>query len=488
MVVYLKALLLLLLFTVAFTAEEEDELVFTFLVTRHGARSPAEELPADAKITEDKFKIYIGDLTASGERQHYLEGVELQKIYEEQGTITKPFDPREFHVVSTNFNRTIMSAYSQLLGYFPLGSLPELSKARNNKADPPFTVKGLSSMKRKLGTKATAENFQPVPIHVSNIDEIMLMMDKGFCPYQTELRKQYTESNEWSELNDKYQKVLFPELHKNFGIKEENLDFTTSYPYIDNYYSAWFEQMEIPNELSKDAKDQVDDILRDGLYEGFFGMDLAVRLATTKFFDLVKETLGQKINAILEKEGTPEFYEQLKYMYISAHDSSLTAIMSGLLQKQEEQAYFASNIIFELRRKKSSNANDLSDFTVALKWNGKKLNWATETCTSHACPFPAVKEFLESRMYQGDLEAVCQNGLSSSSSIWLWILLAVAIFIALANIGYFAIRGLSRKDSGENSKGNYSSFTDEEQHVKNEINKSSSSTTPASRYIDEDFD
>ena len=97
---------------------------------------------------------------------------------------------------------------------------------------------------------------------------MMRGMDKDVCPYQSVLRHKYEETGDWQKLNEKYQERLFPEISEKFGADEESLNFTSVYPYIDNYYSAYFDQMEIPNDISPEAKKDVDDVLRDGLYEG----------------------------------------------------------------------------------------------------------------------------------------------------------------------------------------------------------------------------
>ena len=65
--------------------------------------------------------------------------------------------------------------------------------------------------------------------------------------------------------------------------------------------------MEIVNKISDDAQKQVNDILRDGLYEGYYGLDLAVRFATSRFFkvpqcssrffNFIHSTLDRKIEA-----------------------------------------------------------------------------------------------------------------------------------------------------------------------------------------------
>jgi hypothetical protein len=341
-----------------------------------------------------------------------------------------------------------------------------------------------------LGTSATLFEFQPVPIHVGNIDSMMRGMDHDICPYQSTLRSNFVGTDGWNDLNARYQKSLFPEMEENWNISAKSLDFTSSYQYIDNYYSAWFEQMTIPNKLSKEAKTEVDMILRDGLYQGFFGMDLAVRLATTRFFNFLHTTLQLKIGAILEEEGIPSFYEEIKFMYLSAHDSSLTAFLSGLLQKQDDQMFFASSLLIELYQSEDEPFGNNSDFWVTMKINDKTISIGTEEVCGKMCQFQTVKDFLISREYKGDIDTICQEGESSSSSsasVWLWLLFATALFVFLSIAGYFITRTVfMTKIKGE---GHTMMIDEERDFDKAGLNTSHSNATPAtSRVITDDGD
>lgn len=44
--------------------------------------------------------------------------------------------------MSTDFNRTIMSAYSEIIGYFPLGKVKNLTNDETIHAKPPFAFDG----------------------------------------------------------------------------------------------------------------------------------------------------------------------------------------------------------------------------------------------------------------------------------------------------------------------------------------------------------
>lgn len=340
-----------------------------------------------------------------------------------------------------------------------------------------------------LGTSATLFEFQPIPIHVGNIDAMMRGMDSDICPYQSTLRSKFVGSGSWNDLNNHYQKSLFPEMEENWNVTAETLDFTTSYEYIDNYYSAWFDQMTIPNELSKEAKTEVDMILRDGLYQGFFSIDLAVRLATTRFFNFLHTTLQLKIGAILEKDGIPSFYEEIKFMYLSAHDSSLTAFLSGLLQKQDTQMFFASSLLIELYQTKDAAFKNNTDFWVVMKINNKTINIGTEKVCGKICQFETVKNFLISREYKGDIDKICQEGEPSSLSatVWLWLLFATALFVFLSIGGYFITRTVFMKQKADE----HSLMVDDDERAydKAGLNTSHSNATPAtSRVITDDGD
>ena len=413
------------------------------IVTRHGARSPTTPRPTNSTIHFNAWDIYQGDHTQSGNRQHYLLGVKQRKTYVDSGFLSPTYNPKEFMIMSTDFNRTIMSAYSELLGYYPLGSVSNLDDNQKANAVPPFNFNGKDAAVKELGVSPTKYGFQPIPIHVGDIDPMMRGMDSDICPYQSSLRHKYIGSDDWKDVNKKYQDILFKEMISKWNANGATLDFSSAYPYIDNYYSAWFDQMELVNKINDDAQKQVDLILRDGLYEGFYGLDLAVRLATTRFFNFISSTLDNKIGAMSGTKNTTEFYKDIKVMYLSAHDSTLSAIMSGLYQKQPEQVYFASNFKVELYE--ASDTAGKKSYSVRMLFNEKPFNVGTNnTCAQVDCPYETVKSFLKSREYDGDLNDICfnggnENGNSDAAKAWLIVLLITVILIILLNIGYFVI-------------------------------------------------
>lgn len=277
-------------------------------------------------------------------------------------------------------------------------------------------------------------------------------MDDDICLYEKELRHDYEKTDAWKEVNDKYQEVLFPEMSEKWGVKKEDLNFTTAYTFIDQYESAHFNKSHIKNDLSPEALKQEDMILRDGLYEGFFGQDIATRLATSRFFSYIRNTFDRKIKT-LQGEADPEleFYKELKLLYLSAHDSTVAAIMTALNQAQEKAVPFATYLIVELYLKHQRDGSDPSHYYLVWYYNGERLHiGGTDVCTETKCDYPIASDYFQSREFDGDIDDVCANGLSESNSAakdWILVLIFVAIAIVVILILYFVIASWLRKRS-----------------------------------------
>ena len=116
-----KIINILLLFCICdkfFLKEDSNEkLLFVLEHFRHGARGAYKLF--DYKNWKDLLKENWkgpGELTSLGMRQHYLLGKSVRNKY--KNFIGNEFNPNEIYIISTNVNRTLMSAYSNLLGMY----------------------------------------------------------------------------------------------------------------------------------------------------------------------------------------------------------------------------------------------------------------------------------------------------------------------------------------------------------------------------------
>ena len=119
----------------------------------------------------------------------------------ENTLLSTTYTPEEFYFVSSTSNRTMMSAQSELIGYYPMGEGPTLDTPEEiTDAVPPFpheTDPGLANF-------ALPEGYQPTPIHIRSsgmYDKILRAMDGDICPYQGTIRTDYLETEQYSQLN-----------------------------------------------------------------------------------------------------------------------------------------------------------------------------------------------------------------------------------------------------------------------------------------------
>uniref|UniRef100_A0A7N5K906 acid phosphatase n=1 Tax=Ailuropoda melanoleuca TaxID=9646 RepID=A0A7N5K906_AILME len=117
------------------------ELKFVTLVFRHGDRSPIETFPNDP-IKESSWPQGFGQLTQLGMEQHYELGQYIRKRY--RNFLNESYKHEQVYIQSTDVDRTLMSAMTNLAGLFP----PE----------------GISVWNPSL-------LWQPIPVHTLSLSE-----------------------------------------------------------------------------------------------------------------------------------------------------------------------------------------------------------------------------------------------------------------------------------------------------------------------------
>ena len=138
-----------------------SKIIMVMEIFRHGAREPVFDYWNARSFRE------FGELTPVGMHQHYVLGQNLRKIYiNDAKLLSIRYKPEELYVRSTDLNRTIVSAISQLYGLYPLMDGPILPKGiRKNLILPPFM--GLEKKKGKRlwnDSFGLDKGFQPIPV------------------------------------------------------------------------------------------------------------------------------------------------------------------------------------------------------------------------------------------------------------------------------------------------------------------------------------
>uniref|UniRef100_A0A8C0MG94 acid phosphatase n=1 Tax=Canis lupus familiaris TaxID=9615 RepID=A0A8C0MG94_CANLF len=173
------------------------ELKFVTLVFRHGDRSPIETFPNDP-IKEASWPQGFGQLTQLGMEQHYELGQYIKKRYGK--FLNESYKREQVYIQSTDVDRTLMSAMTNLAGLFP----PE----------------GISIWNPSLP-------WQPIPVHTLSLSEDRLLyLPFRDCPRFKELTEETLKSEE-------FQKRLHP--YKDFI---ETLPTLTGY-HTQDLFGMW---------------------------------------------------------------------------------------------------------------------------------------------------------------------------------------------------------------------------------------------------------
>ncbi|XP_059519943.1 prostatic acid phosphatase isoform X8 [Myotis daubentonii] len=146
------------------------ELKFVTLVFRHGDRSPIETFPNDP-IKEASWPQGFGQLTQLGMEQHYELGEYIRKRYGK--FLNESYKHQQVYVRSTDIDRTLMSAMTNLAALFP----PE----------------GISLWNPNLP-------WQPIPVHtVPLVEDRLLFLPFKNCPRFQELESETLKSEEFQK-------------------------------------------------------------------------------------------------------------------------------------------------------------------------------------------------------------------------------------------------------------------------------------------------
>uniref|UniRef100_A0A914UN40 acid phosphatase n=1 Tax=Plectus sambesii TaxID=2011161 RepID=A0A914UN40_9BILA len=170
---------LLLLFLDISKSDATLTLKFVHAIWRHGDRSPSSTFPTDKGNNESTWPQGWGELTQEGMRQHYALGKLLRQRYD--GFLSRAYSQYEIYVRSTSYNRTIMSAMSNMAGLYE----PEGDQVWNKDI-----------------------KWQPIPIHsIPREDDPMLWMDKE-CPNEAKMYAKVKKLPEVKKIEQEYGDLL----------------------------------------------------------------------------------------------------------------------------------------------------------------------------------------------------------------------------------------------------------------------------------------
>ena len=182
-------------------AGAKEKLIFSVTIIRHGDRTPYAELVN--KQFNHLWKEGIGELTPIGMNQEYMLGCYFRERYVRNFKLLSfNYEYNKIYALSTDYNRTIMSAQSFLTGLYPPGTGPKLDN----------------------GNYALPFGYQLIPVRTIPTDQKNLINPEKYDnTIYNELMEKYAFTQKiWIDENNK-QSENFNRWSEIFGFKVNSL-------------------------------------------------------------------------------------------------------------------------------------------------------------------------------------------------------------------------------------------------------------------------
>ena len=339
---------LFLLYLIVKIICQDEEIYFALTHFRHGINSPLFLNKENKDIFGNEWKDGPGELTLNGVKQHYLIGLRNKNRY--RNLLNYEYKSKEILVYSTNLNRTIMSAQSQLLGMY-------------NQIHYDFQIiKGENKIPYDLSKINYNENFNyyPVPINtyeekrINNKIKMIKVLDyvwprkckKNLDKINKNLNNETLIKSIVTKIIDNY----FNESMKTKSLKQNyrNVNIFCQ-AIISNYYEKKTIEKFKDNieKVEKDCED-FEYYKRRDIEQNYYAKDsgtITMSLLIDNILYWMKYRI--KTKTLDETAGYP------KYVMYSGHDTTLIAMQRFLkdsLNIEFSYTPFASSQFFELRK------------------------------------------------------------------------------------------------------------------------------------------
>ena len=367
-------------------SQSNDKLIFVMTHFRHGARSPAIIKNNMDDIGEEWLN--PGELTAIGERMHYLLGFRNRLRYiNEKKLLSEKFNSSELEVFTTNVGRTIASLSSHLQGLYPqsekLGKY--ITDNQLKTSDPPVELSHSRIIQEKnelkdsaLPNYMTLVPFKTIEVVGNTVEYFQeLLSDPNNCNFSS------VKSLE-NEINENY-KIYLDQLNEknnssNYSIYDASVICDS---YVPNYVDG--------RNMSKLKKTGIN-------FEEFYDFCLRVLNETfghiipqnnktrsyiqgTKYMELLVNYSKLRIDEDIKNSASNNSVSSSKKMLIlSGHDSTISQqelfILNSLGENLELYRFptFAGQIAFEITRKDDNKEKrNYSDYFVNYYFNDELL-------------------------------------------------------------------------------------------------------------------
>ncbi|CAF1238580.1 unnamed protein product [Rotaria sordida] len=355
-------------------SEEKTILVGTHIIYRHGDRSPILSYP-ESIVDEFFWPNGFGQLTLRGQLQQIRLGQYFRERYSE--LLNSTYVASEVTIRSTDNDRTLMSAYSNLLGLYPTSKekldLILLEIEQDNKWPEVLP-------------------WQPIPVHTvpKSIDYLMGVSE---CPYFFELVEEIRNTEQIQNISRDF---------RNFFDKLEIWTGTK----INDLFDAWL---------------VADIIIIEALYNktsswaNAFVLSQLRQIADLSLYYVFNSF---KTNRIIAGPMIGDIMENIqnlmssksngwKAKIYSAHDATVVAILSYFQANYIHQPSYGSTLFFDLYHIPENNTYFLQVEYLNSTNSRTPHPIKLLPCSNVMCPIEILNRWLENRLPSKDMKTEC---------------------------------------------------------------------------------
>ncbi|GMT15587.1 hypothetical protein PFISCL1PPCAC_6884 [Pristionchus fissidentatus] len=352
--------------------EENLQLLFASAMWRHGDRAPEHAVPGNDvdQFTEEDFTFGgggYGELSPEGMSMHFNLGRKLKQRYiTDFKILNKAYNAKEIYIRSTDYNRTLISAYSNVAGM--------------------FTGEGVVGQNFPDATLVPdwPAGYIPIPVHTVDYSTDYIGHPDANCPRQDELYELVQNSTEYQNyINDPQISQVLKYLTEATGAEvtidnmydlqdpifcegEHIAELNETGAHIEDFY-PWFYAGDISTWV--DHIVDTDEDFTNGLGNpgGVNGIDVSVEIPKIRAGDTLKMIVNHVHGALACRDNSTDascrnFYKQLKYTALSAHDTTLAAFLTILGVKKyiipSGYPSYSAAVLIEIYEDKVSETKD----------------------------------------------------------------------------------------------------------------------------------
>jgi len=399
-----------------FIFSKSEKLIFTELLSRHGARAP---LSLNEK-GEDLLGIQWGapgELTPIGKRMEYLLGLRNRERYikrneRNESFLSEEFDPHELVVFSSDINRTLLSMQSQLQGLYPIspGKTDTFNPGQNETSIPPINISGIFD--DLINGTSLPNGMTIIPIHY-----IVLKNTTPECQSKIKEFNLFNSKNkkEILDLVEEFNKNYSAALNSIYGKPENNkYNMSTINSICDTAIADNTEGKNISDFLEKINAEKENfmkmcyEVLAINFRDYIFGdenNEVILFYNSLIFRDMIKymqARIEDDINGDKNKNNVSD-YNTPKMVILSGHDTTLSAHEMFFIKffKKEQILYkyptYSSQISYEITREDVEEnlrtSLNYSNYNVIYYFNDELLLNIT---------FDKFKKTVEENIWKGD--------------------------------------------------------------------------------------